>query len=417
MDPKLRPLNLTHLTQPVASEVSKGRKFWRKLKTTTKFLTVGAVMLVFGLIFFSSSLSAPVGHFLGTVSPVELDQNRLNILLLGIAGPGHDGPNLTDTIIVASYDVSSHSVDLISLPRDLWAEHYKAKVNTLYQTGLQQGQGLDEAEKGIGEILGIKIPYGVRVTFAGFTKAVDLVGGIDVNVHKTFDDYAYPLEGKEEDLCGNKDLEQTLTEDQAKLLGLSPGKHRVLLDKDDKIATISADHETEIIYDPNSVLKFFPCRFEHIHFTEGVITMDGDTALKYVRSRHALGTEGSDFARSKRQQAVLQAFKDKVLSIKILTDPAKVVGLLKNFGASVEVDLPTAKTVTLIEYLKSIKTVNSRVIDFAGEWPVLVHPSVGDYGGAWVLVPIGSDLTVLHGYIQDLLHHTSTGTAGAELKK
>lgn len=421
MDSKLRPLNLkSNLNvvenKTVKNTVTQTKKRWKKLKTTSKFFFLGLIILVGGLLFFSSSVSSPVSQILGNTNPVDLDNGRLNVALLGISGPGHDGPNLTDTIMVASYDTKTHEVNLISLPRDLWVDKYKAKVNTLYQKGLDNGNGLEYAEQGLSEILGIKIPYGIRVTFSGFVKAVDLVGGIDVDVQRKFDDYAYPIEGKEADLCGNKDTEQDIPEDKAKELSISPGKHRVLLTSDDKIATASADNQKEIVYDPDSVLKFFPCRFEHVHFDQGLNHMDGETALKYVRSRHALGVEGSDFSRSKRQQLVLQAFKDKVLSAGTLTDPSKIVGLLQTFGNTVEYDLPTSKFVTLIEYAKSVKSVKSHVIDFGGELPLLIHPQTGDYGGAWVLTPTDKDYTLIHGYIQDVLNHTDTGTASAQQK-
>jgi len=52
--------------------------------------------------------------------------------------------------------------------------------------------------------------------------------------------------------------------------------------------------------------------------------MDGVTALKYVRSRHAIGAEGSDFARSKRQEKVVGAFKDKIFSLDVLLNPLRL---------------------------------------------------------------------------------------------
>ena len=43
----------------------------------------------------------------------------MNILILGIGGEGHDGPQLTDTVILASFKPSTGKVALISIPRDL----------------------------------------------------------------------------------------------------------------------------------------------------------------------------------------------------------------------------------------------------------------------------------------------------------
>ena len=70
---------------------------------------------------------------------------------------------------------------------------------------------------------------------------------------------------------------------KAKELNLSPGKVKALVDKEGKIATASA---TAIVYSDNQVFKLFPCRFEHLSFQKGLTHMDGETALKFVRSRH-----------------------------------------------------------------------------------------------------------------------------------
>jgi hypothetical protein len=47
---------------------------------------------------------------------------RINILLLGNGGPGHEGPDLTDTIMLASIDPVNHNTALLSIPRDLWVK-------------------------------------------------------------------------------------------------------------------------------------------------------------------------------------------------------------------------------------------------------------------------------------------------------
>src|SRR4029079_1900658 len=61
--------------------------------------------------------------------------SRINILLLGIGGPGHDGANLTDTILLASIDPITNKTALISVPRDFWVkipgDGYQ-KINAAY---------------------------------------------------------------------------------------------------------------------------------------------------------------------------------------------------------------------------------------------------------------------------------------------
>jgi len=48
--------------------------------------------------------------------------DRINILILGMGGAGHDGPFLADTLIIASIKPSTGEIALISIPRDLLIE-------------------------------------------------------------------------------------------------------------------------------------------------------------------------------------------------------------------------------------------------------------------------------------------------------
>src|SRR5680860_1763266 len=196
---------------------------------------------------------------------IELKQkdDQINILLMGIGGGKHDGPNLTDTIIFASINPKTNNVTLVSLPRDLWipniTDNHSGRINEAYQDGekIKKGGGVILAEAVVSKILGKDVDYGLRIDFDGFIRAVDLVGGINVEVERTFDDYEYPMDGKENELCGH---------DPAEL---------------DQLATAS------------SQLEAFPCRYKHLHFNKGMQLMDGSTALEYVRSRHAIGPEES----------------------------------------------------------------------------------------------------------------------------
>lgn len=63
---------------------------------------------------------------------------RVNILLLGRGGGTHDGPDLTDTMMIASVDPVNHTTTLLSLPRDLWVnvpDHGDMKLNAAWETG------------------------------------------------------------------------------------------------------------------------------------------------------------------------------------------------------------------------------------------------------------------------------------------
>lgn len=369
---------------------------------------VGPVLLVIIVIavWMMSSSSAVFNYVFGQDTALKKENGRVNVLLLGIAGGNHDGPNLTDTIIVSSYDINLHQVALISVPRDLWIDKNQAKVNTLYALGLEKGDGLGFAKKEIGAILGLDIPYAVRMDFSGFEKAIDVVGGVDVNVAKSFDDYAYPLEGHEDDLCGYQEKEVDINDEQSKSLGIPVGKQKALIDPSGKIATVSASLNEGLNYSDMDVLKYFSCRYEYLSFQEGLTRMDGIIALKFIRSRHSLGPEGSDFARSRRQQLVLQAFKEKALSLNTLVDLKKVVDLVKTFGASIDSDIPQSQYLDFIKLAKQLQGTKNVVIDESGDSPLLITPRAQDYGGAWVLIPPNNDFSKIRDFVKNALLET-----------
>src|SRR5690606_10518850 len=93
------------------------------------------------------------------------------------------------------------------------------------------------------KIAGVPVHYAVVVDFNAFENVIDLIGGIEVNVLTPFVDSKYPIPGKENDLCGG---------------------------------------------DPE-----FTCRYETLVFEKGLTFMDGETALKFARSRNAEGDEGT----------------------------------------------------------------------------------------------------------------------------
>lgn len=397
-----------------AVKINNKRRIFKLFNKYSLGVLLTILIMAVGLFFTSQSQPEVFKYIFGQSNQLQTEDGRVNVLLLGIAGGNHDGPNLTDTIMVASYDRKTHQVDLISLPRDLWSEQYQAKINTLYQVGLNQAKGLSLIEGEIERILGIQIPYAVRIDFSGFTRAIDLIGGIDVEVAKPFDDYAYPVPGKETELCGYQESEMDIGEDQAKSLGVKPGRLKVLLDPDNKIATAAAKPGENLTYGDAQVIKFFPCRFEHLSFSQGLIHFGGETALKYVRSRHGANNEGSDFARSHRQQQVIQAFRDKALSVETLTDPRKIVELVKAFGASFDSDIPQGQYWEFVKLVKNVSGVKSYVIDSIGKDPLLVAPPPGQYG-AWVLVPSGGDYSRIQKYVQDIFSGTLAASGSAKI--
>ena len=111
------------------------------------------------------------------------ERDRINILVLGEGGEGHDGPHLTDTVLFVTVKPSTTDVGILSLPRDLWIplpEGGSWKINAInaYAEEKQSGSGGVAARDAIGPVLGQPIDYYVRVDFSAFKTLIDDVGGV-----------------------------------------------------------------------------------------------------------------------------------------------------------------------------------------------------------------------------------------------
>jgi LCP family protein required for cell wall assembly len=243
--------------------------------------------------------------------------------LLGHGSPGHQGGLLTDSIMIIKIDTGLKKIGLISVPRDSWLELPSHgweeprgwKVNAAYAIGSSGRQYLDRPDEFKGEagggqfakhaleqVVGFPIDYFVALDFTGFEKSIDVLGGVDVFVARTFEDPFYPIPGEQENPCEK-------TEEQIA----------------ETVATLSAA----------LVEQEFPCRYETLSFERGTQHLDGETALKFVRSRHA-PEDGGDFNRARRQRSVLLAVRDKVLAIDFIP---KIIPFLSKLTYNMKTDL------------------------------------------------------------------------------
>jgi len=269
------------------------------------------VDIVFAYFFFfkkteplvSPQASQPAeSQFSFDISPTPAPEGEFNILLLGRGDPAHEGSSLTDSLMVLHLETSNKTAALIFIPRDLWVG---LKINETYTK-----KGFEGVEQAVGFATGLSIQNAILVDFNGFTQIINILGGVDVNVEKAFDDYYYPIAGKELDNCGKPNEE--LAEINAKLSGF----------------------ELE---------KQYTCRYEHLYFDAGKTHMDGATALKFARSRHS-AQSGSDFARGGRQQAILFGVKDKLISLEALKNVDKLFGKMIKL-VKTDLDLETTKSI------------------------------------------------------------------------
>lgn len=299
------------------AKTSRWRKF-RKWGLRSAFALTALALVLGGFLIFKGVLNlnkvfkggGEASALDGDVTPDLLKgegDGRVNILLLGKGGDGHAGADLTDTIILASMDPVNKDTTLVSIPRDLWVTvsgFGSGKINAVYANIKNQAlsnnpndrdaaerAGIDKLQDAVSEVLGIPIHYYGMVDFEGFKKAIDIVGGVDIDVP--------------EDLAVRESLWDS-TARQRYYLDVPPGPQ---------------------------------------HF-------DSTKALYFTRSRQT--SLRGDFSRSERQRILLQAVGQKVLSAGTYTNPVKVSQLMSAFGDHFSTDLSLSNVTRLVELSKGM---------------------------------------------------------------
>lgn len=274
---------------------------------------------------------------------------KVNFLLLGKAGREYDNSDLTDSIIMISVDTSRKKIYTISIPRDIWSDHLQDKINTAYHYGKVKGKGFALIKNEIESITGIKIHYVAVIDFSRFKELIDYVGGVDVFVDNSFDDFKYPIAGRANDLC----------------------------------------------HDDGT----FACRYEHVAFQKGLTHMNGVRALQFARSRNAEGNEGTDFARGQRQQKMITALYEKI-TLRVrqmkLDDLQKTYILL---NLLIERDIENKEALYLgKEIMRYGKKIAFHEIRFPHN--LLIVPSYSLYHGKYVLIPKEGDFNSIRFFIK-----------------
>ncbi len=215
------------------------------------------------------------------------EEGRMNILLIGLDQREEEvGPWRADTLILITVDPDEGTAGALSIPRDLWVpipNFGEDRINTAYFYGEMRGgeeEGAQFTVETVERNFGVPIHRYARFNFVAFRAIIDAIGGITVDVEEAIWDDGYP-----------------------------------------------DGHGGTMIVAIDSGLQF----------------MDGETALRYVRTRHG----GSDFDRIRRQQKVLWAIRDKVRALDILP---KVPGLIQALEENVQTDLELREIVALAQF-------------------------------------------------------------------
>jgi LCP family protein required for cell wall assembly len=231
----------------------------------------------------ATPIPAPTVESLPTVAGSCGGPERMTIALLGVddRSQNYTLAARTDAISLVSVNFITPSASLLSFPRDLYVplpnlqkENIdQDRLNTAYEYGeiyKVPGGGPAEFKATLEWNFGIRVDRYVLANFGAFEAAVDAVGGIDVNVPVDIYDPAYPT-------------------------------------------------------DSNTGTMVFS-------LAAGPQHMDGQTALRYARTRH----QDDDYHRVQRQQLVLLALREKLVSPEVIP---QIPALIATLGRLARTDL------------------------------------------------------------------------------
>jgi len=222
----------------------------------------------------------------------------VSVLLLGKGGEGHSAPDLTDTMIDVFIHQNKNKISLLSLPRDIWVAEIRSKLNSAYYWDRERkNQNYEFVRSSVNSITGYSPSYIVVIDFNMFKDLIDSLNSIEVEVENAFVDNKFPISGKENDLCGGD--------------------------------------------------KSFSCRYETVKFEKGIQIMNGETALKFVRSRNSQGEEGTDLAREIRQQKVIDAIKNKLFSPETFLNFKIMKKVTQSLASNIETDIDLDTAIVL----------------------------------------------------------------------
>lgn len=237
-----------------------------------------------------SNKNSEIESVAATVSlpaPVEKEKKEpVTILVMGKEAIGEQDIGRTDSIVLVTWDPVNREICVKSLLRDMYVQipgYEDNKLNAAYHIG-----GTELMKKTVEQNFGVSIDYSIAVDFEGFQKAVDIMGGITVD----------------------------LTEEEAEYLNTT-----------------------------NYISKK-----EYRTLTAGENLLNGNQALGYARVRYVTTADGTanDFGRVKRLQDILRAMLDKLDTLSI----TEYTSLIKEAYSSVEFDMPLSQCLDLIRSLQ-----------------------------------------------------------------
>lgn len=321
---------------------TRAQKIRKRIIVSVILVIVAALLAIGGYLAykaFNATGHVLNGSFVDLIQnePLKEDANgRSNFLILGTSedDPGHQGGDLTDSIMVLSINQKQKNAYTFSIPRDLYVEYgeacvsgYKGKINVYFScsnTGEDDAAEQDrlaKTQKFIGDIIGLDIQYGVHVNYTVMRDVVNAIGGsIDVTIASR--DPRGVMDSNFDWKCG-------------------------------KIA------QRKVNCPPSG---------HFIDYPNGPVTLDAEHALYLAQARGDIaptyGFEQSNFDRERNQQMIAVAIRDKAMSAGTLTNLGAVTGLVDALGNNLRTNVQTKEVRTMMDLLQNIKNEDIHSLDF-----------------------------------------------------
>ncbi len=262
------------------------------------------------------------------LTPQPLDgesTGRVNILIAGNSAddPGHGGAQLTDSIMVASYELSTKKLTLISVPRDLWVDYNGSymKINAVYPQG-----GMVGLQSVVEQVTGMTINHRVLINYAAFKQMIDAVGGIDVTIDSS---------------------------------------------------------DPRGIYDP--MIGFQIANgVQHLDGTQALLLARSRNDPTYD-GRIAYGLPNGDFDRQMYQRKILQALLTKLTTATNLINPTTLPEILDSFTGNVTTNMTAGQLRRLYDLSKQVSATDS--VSIRGTDNNLLLANYTSYDGQSALTP------------------------------
>lgn len=272
----------------------------------------------------------------------------VNVLIAGNSADDtdHGGAQLTDSIMVASYNLSEQRLSLISVPRDLFVQYNGSymKINAVYLYG-----GMDGLESSVEEVTGLTISHHVLINYAAFKEMVDAVGGIDITIE------ADDPRGIYDPMIGFSIANgvQHLTGEQALLLAR--------------------------------------CRNDP--------TYDG---------RIAYGLSGGDFDRGENQRKIALALLDKIKSSDSLSDIASLKSLIESLADNVQTNMTAGQLRRLYDLSQRVASSDTVTIRGTDEELLLANYTDAAYGSTLIPQAGIGEYGAIQAYVASVIAPTTS---------